>query len=198
MRQRLLFGIAQSCAAGGYRACTVEDVLVRSNTSREEFDVRFKSLDDCLEAAFSGYVNAFLTSATSQYSPDKPLFQVVIDALAGILDLLESSPAYARMVFLECRTATPRTEQLYRSVVDVMTSLLEQLRVDSPPGIEPPASAARTAVGGVESMIRDELISGQHGLPELLSSAVYCSLVSFLGQEEALLRSRSARSPRLT
>lgn len=193
-RERLFLGVAQSCAAGGYAACTIEDVLARANVSRAHFDGLFADLDECFDAAFAGYVNDLLRAATSQYSPDKPLFQVVNDALSGILDVLCASPAFARMAFIDAPTASSRSRVLYRNVINVMCSLLEQLRVDSPPGLEPPTYAARTAVGGVEALVRAELLADRPDrLPSLHSSLVYCCLVHFLGQEEALVRSKHAR-----
>jgi AcrR family transcriptional regulator len=193
-RERLLLGVAQSCAANGYASSNVEDVLARANVSRDDFDRLFRDLDDCLDAAFASYVNDLMRAATSQYSPDKPLFQVVNDALSGLLGVLCASPAFARMAFVDCPTATPRSRELYQNVIKVMTSLLDQLRVDSPAGFEAPSYAARTAVGGVEALIRAELLVNRPDrLPELLSSLVYCSLVPFLGQDEALLRSKHAK-----
>jgi AcrR family transcriptional regulator len=192
-RERLLAAMALCCAEKGFAGVSVEDVLARADVSRQDFERNFRDLGDCLEGAFSSLVNTLIADATGQYSPDKPLFQVVTDALDAMLKLLSADPALARMAFIDCPTATRRSGDLYKNVIGLLGSLLDQVRVDSPPGLEAHSFAARTAVGGVEAMIRSEVIAGRaRDLRGILPGLVYCSLIPFLGQDEALQHAGTA------
>jgi AcrR family transcriptional regulator len=192
-RERILRAMVLCCAENGFARTSVDDVVARAAATRAEFDQNFRDLGDCLEAAFSSLVNGLIADATAQYSADKPLFQVVTDALDAMLKLLSSDAALARMAFVDCPTATRRSGDLYKNVIGLLGSLLDQVRVDSPPGLEAHSFAARTAVGGVEAMIRSEVLAGRaEGLRTILPGLVYCSLVPFLGQDESLQHAKSA------
>jgi len=128
-----------------------------------------------------------LTAATGAYSPDKPLVQVVRDAATAILALMSSKPTFAKVAFLDYRTATPRALQLYQSGVRVLVSLLDQVRADSLQEVPLPSSAARGAIGGAEALLRREVAAGRASrLPAILPEVVYSCLVPLLGQQEAL------------
>jgi AcrR family transcriptional regulator len=187
LRARALEAVAECCAERGYAATTIEHIINRARVSRADFDVMFRNKEDAYIAMSNMVLGELLTAATAAYSPDKPLVQVVADAARGILALMSSRPTYAKVAFLDYRTATPRALQLYQSGVRVLVSLLDQVRADSLQEVPLPSSAARGAIGGGEALLRKEVAAGRaEQLPGILPEIVYSCLVPLLGQEEAL------------
>src|SRR5262249_23156122 len=143
-----------------------------------------KDKEDAYIAMSNMVLGELLTAATSAYSPDKPLVHVVRDAARGILGLMSAQPTFAKVAFLDYRTATPKALQLYQSGVRVLVSLLDQLRADSLEEVALPSSAARGAIGGAEALLRQEVSAGRtEQLSRLLPEIVYSCLVPLLGQE---------------
>jgi hypothetical protein len=83
--------------------------------------------------------------------------------------------------------------QRYKSGFAILTAMLDRLRGEGEPGNNPPAKAARAAIGGGEALVRREIFQGRaRRLPEVLPDLVYVATVPFLGQTEALRLSRQA------
>jgi AcrR family transcriptional regulator len=186
-RGHLLEAMASVCAERGYPGTEVSEVAARVGVSEAEFYEHFRDKEDCFLAAINAGLAELITAATSAYSADKPLVAVVRDAAAGILDVLAEAPEVAHIGFVDYRTATPAALETYESGTRVLSSLLDQLRVDSPSDATLPSAAARAALGGAEGVIRGEIAAGRATeLRESLPAVLYGCLVPFLGQEEAL------------
>jgi AcrR family transcriptional regulator len=193
LRARALEAVAECCAERGYAATTIEHVCERAGISRPQFDALFRDKEDAYLAMSNLVLGELLTVTTSAYSPDKPLVAVVRDAARGILELMAARPTFAKVAFLDYRTATPRALALYQSAVRVLVSLLDQVRADSLAEVPLPSSAARGAIGGAEALLRREVAAGRATeLPRILPDVVYSCLVPLLGQEEALRQARLA------
>jgi AcrR family transcriptional regulator len=194
-RDRLMQGIAEELAERGYVRTTVAGACARAGVSTATFYELFRDKDDCLMGTANTLLGEVVAIVTSRISPDKPLHQIVRDALAAVLALLAQRPAFAHLIFVEGRTLTPQVRQTYNSGVNVLLSLVDQVRVDGPPDVPSPAIAARAACGAVGMIIRNEILSGRtERLPEILPDATYSFLVAFLGQEEALAMAQDARA----
>jgi len=192
-RTRVLEAVAECCAERGYAATTVAHIVERADISKSTFEELFRDKEDCFMAAANLLLGELITAATTAYSPDKPLVQVVHDAAEGILKLLAARPAFASLAFLDYRTATPRALELYESGVRVLISLLDQVRADSPQETPLPSSAARGALGGAEALLRSEIAAGRASeLPKILPEIVYSCLVPYLGLDEALRQAARA------
>lgn len=195
LRARVLETVAECCAERGYAATTIEHVLGRAEISRAQFDGLFRDKEDAYIAMSNMVLGELLTATTSAYSPDKPLVQVVCDAAGQIVDLMSSRPTYAKVAFLDYRTATPKALQLYESGVRVIVSLLDQVRADSLQEVPLPSSAARGAIGGAEALLRREVGAGRaEELSEILPEIIYSCLAPLLGQDEALRQAALARN----
>src|SRR4051812_46907363 len=113
LRGAVLSALAECCAERGYLATSIDHVVKRAGVSRLQFDELFRDKEDAYIAMSNMVLGELLTAATSAYSPDKPLVQVVRDAAWGILELMSARPTFAKVAFLDYRTATPRALQLY-------------------------------------------------------------------------------------
>jgi AcrR family transcriptional regulator len=194
-RDRIMGGVAEAIMASGYEATSVEEICSRAGVERETFDQLFQGKDDALLATANTLLGEIVAIVSQRLSPDKPIHQMVRDALAAVLTLLAQRPVYAYVIFVEGRTLTPAVRQVYNSGVGVLMSLLEQTRIDGPVDGPSPAIAARAACGSVGMAIRHEVLRGRtEHLPELLPAALYSFLVPFLGQDQALTLAEDARA----
>ena len=186
--------MAETMAERGYAAATVTEVVDSAGVSRATFYELFRGKDDCMMAAANTMLGEVVTIVTTQYSPDKPLVNVIRDAMAAMLALMAQRPAYAKLAFTEARVSTPAVRQTYQSGVNVLLSLLDQIRVDGDSNAEIPPHTARGAIGACEALIRNKIFEGAtERLPEVLPDMLYAALVPYIGQEAAMEQARMAR-----
>jgi AcrR family transcriptional regulator len=194
-RDRIMLGVAETVKERGYAKTTVAEICARAGVSTATFYELFRDRDDCLMAAANSLLGEIVALVSSRLSPDKPIHQMVRDALAAVLTLMAQRPAFAHLIFVEGRTLTPAVRQVYNSGVSVLLSLIDQTRVDGPADAPTPAIAARAACGAMGMVIRYEILCGRtEQLAELLPEAMYSFLVPFLGQEQALALAEEARA----
>lgn len=189
-RERILVAMAESCARKGLGATTIADIVTPAGVSRATFYELFEDKEDCFQAAMELSLADAMERVMAAFSPDKPWATLVRDAAATFLDLLASRPAFARMALVEAPACGHRAFEMYAAGKRVLLMLLDRGREEA---VEPaiPASAGRAALAGAESLIVGQILAGNAGrLRELLPDVVYITLVPYLGQEEALRRSR--------
>ncbi|HEU5142699.1 MAG TPA: TetR/AcrR family transcriptional regulator [Solirubrobacterales bacterium] len=189
-RERILVAIAESCARKGLGATTISDIVTPAGVSRATFYELFEDKEDCFQAAMELSLADAMERVMGAFSPEKPWATLVRDAAAAFLDLLASRPAFARMALVEAPACGERAFEMYAAGKRVLLMLLDRGREEA---IEPaiPVSAGRAALAGAESLIVGQILAGNAGrLRELLPDVVYITLVPYLGQEEALRRSR--------
>jgi len=192
-RERILVAMAESCAAKGYGATRIADIVEPAGVSRATFYELFKDKEDCFHAAMEVSLAEAMGRLIGAYSPDKPWATTVREVLAAFLDLLASRPAFARMALVEAPSSGDRASELYTSGKRVIQSLLDRGRDDPVEEEAIPSSAGRAAVAAAESLIVGQILAGNtERLRELLPDIVYITTVPYLGQDEALRQSREA------
>ena len=192
-RERILTGMAEACAAKGFNAATISDIVEAAGVSRATFYELFKDKEDCLQASMELSLADAMGRIVEVYSPDKPWATMVRDATATFLELLATRPDFARMALIEAPAAGGRSYEMYASGKRVLQALLDRGRSD--PIVEQgiPSSAGRGALAAAESLIAGQILAGNtERLPELLPDIVYIVTVPYLGQDEALRQSREA------
>jgi AcrR family transcriptional regulator len=194
-RDRIMLAVAEALAAKGYAKTTIADICNRAGVSTATFYELFRDKDDCLMGAANTLLGEIVALVSTRISPDKPIHQMVKEALAAILTLMAQRPAFAHLIFVEGRTLTPAVREVYNTGVKVLLSLIDQARVDGPADAQTPAIAARAACGAMGMVIRYEILCGRtEQLAELLPEAMYSFLVPFLSQEQALALAEEARA----
>ncbi len=192
-RERILEGMAQACAAKGFGAATIGDIVEAAGVSRATFYELFKDKEDCLQASMELSLADAMGRVVEVYSPDKPWATMVRDATATFLDLLATRPAFARMALVEAPAAGGRSLEMYASGKRVLQALLDRGRNDPIEEQGIPSSAGRGALAAAESLIVGQILAGNtERLPELLPDIVYIVTIPYLGQDEALRQSREA------
>lgn len=192
-RERVLTAMAKCCAAKGYGATTIADIVEAAGVSRATFYELFTDKEDCLQASMELSLADAMGRIVEVYSPDKPWATMVRDAAAAFLDLLGSRPDFARMALIEAPAAGGRSLELYSSGKRVLQALLDRGRSDPIEEQGIPSSAGRGALAAAESLIVGQILAGNTDrLPELLPDVVYIVTIPYLGQDEALRQSRGA------
>jgi AcrR family transcriptional regulator len=194
-RDRIMLAVAEEIAAKGYTKTAVTQICERAGVSTATFYELFRDKDDCLMGAANSLLGEIIALVSTRLSPDKPIHQMVKEALAAVLTLMAQRPAFGHLIFVEGRTLTPAVREVYNTGVKVLLSLIDQTRVDGPADAATPAIAARAACGAMGMVIRYEILCGRaEHLAELLPEAMYSFLVPFLGQDEALALAEEARA----
>ncbi len=192
-RERILAAMAKTCAAKGYGATTIGDVVETAGVSRATFYELFRDKEDCLQASMELSLADAMGRIVEVYSPDKPWATMVRDAAASFLDLLATRPDFARMALVEAPAAGGRSLEMYASGKRVLQALLDRGRSDPIEEQGIPSSAGRGALAAAESLIVGQILAGNaERLSELLPDVVYIVTIPYLGQDEALRQSREA------
>jgi AcrR family transcriptional regulator len=191
-RTRVLQAMAETTAERGYAATTVSQVVERAGVSRATYYELFHDKEDCFLAAVRDVIAQATTVVTEAYGRQNGELDLLSEGVLSLLRLFAERPAYARLLFLECRGSTPKALELYLSGAQAMLAMLGRGASTNGSGVSP-ALAARAALGGAESLIRNEIAHGRtEQLEELLPQIVYCAVVPFGGIDEAVSRSSRA------
>ena len=192
-RERILVAMARNCAARGYGATTIADIVDAAGVSRATFYELFRDKEECFHAAMELSLADAMGRIVEVYSPDKPWATMVQDAAESFLDLLAGRPDFARMALVEAPSTGDRAFELYASGKRVLQALLDRGRDDPMEERGVPASAGRAALAAAEALIVGQILAeNTERLPELLPDVVYIVTVPYLGQDEALRLSRQA------
>lgn len=190
-RQRIFEAMADCCAEKTYVATTIADIVARAGISRRTFYKLFDNKRDCFDAAVNAFAEEIATMAAAA-QPDAGMTwpDAVREAIAQILELLASKPAFTNLVLVEAVVVDPRLLNRYW---DPVLEALKQSPIFGE-GTQTPTGAARAAFGAAQVLIAQEVTAGRsERLPELLPELVYIALAPFVGQEEALAQVRLAR-----
>jgi len=192
-RERILTAMAKVCAAKGYGAATISNIVEEAGVSRATFYELFQGKEDCLQASMELSLADAMGRIVEVYSPDKPWATMVRDAAAAFLDLLATRPEFARMALIEAPAAGGRSLEMYASGKRVLQALLDRGRSDPVEEQGIPSSASRGALAAAEQLIVGQILAANtERLPELLPDVVYIVTIPYLGQDEALRQSREA------
>jgi AcrR family transcriptional regulator len=192
-RERLIAAMAAACAAKGYAATEIEDVLAATGVERPVFDCNFAGKADCALAAVNQILAETTHVAAAALSPELADWEKLIHAVQALLELLAAQPSFARLACIEARSAMPaEAYERYAAGIRVLIAMLDRTREYA--ALSAPATAGRAAIGGAELLIRRELIAGRaEDLPKLLPDIIYGTVVPFLDQQEALRYRELAR-----
>jgi AcrR family transcriptional regulator len=194
-RERLIEAMAGCCAERGYQKTTVEEIIARAGVPAKAFATNFAGKEECGLAAINQVLAESAAVASGAWSADSSEWESIVRGVRAMLEMHAARPSFAFMAFIGSRQMMPTSAwALYQSGMQILASMIDRLRADSPKEAPQPASAARGAIGSSEILIRREVLAGRsERLPELLPDLIFGALVPFLGQEEALRQYRLAR-----
>lgn len=184
--------MAETCAAVGYRRTTVRAVTERAGVDPERFDALFAGKEDCALAAFNKFVSETLARLSVSVADRPASGDPGTEEVRALLDLVAAMPNFALLACVEARHGgTARLRAAYASAAGVLALMME--RLGSGDAGAAPTLRGRAALGGLEVLVRRELVAGRaESLPRLLPNFIYGALVPFVGQREALRQARLA------
>jgi AcrR family transcriptional regulator len=192
-RERLLEAMVRNAAAKGYEETTIGDVVETARLSRETFDGLFASKEACFLEAYDAVVDVVLAHVSGAYEsaageswPDR-----VVAGLRALVDLLAAEADIARMAMVEVTAVGEDARLRYRAALGRFAPFLEEGRGFAARVEELPADTARFAIGGVTSMIFDEVRAGRASeLPRLVPDLAFAVLMPYLGPDAAEVEMR--------
>lgn len=188
-RARILVGVAEVVADKGYTAMSVEDIVRRSGVSRRTFYDQFRDKRSAFFASFDANNEQVLAATTAAFASTDDWPEQVRRALATLLGLLATKPAFARMAFLEMAMAGPDgLRRLETSIAGFQMLLVPgEAMADQPVPTEVPQMIGAAIAELVRRhAVRDDMASVSRSLP----AAVYLCLVPYLGPSQAWAESQ--------
>lgn len=186
-RERVLTGLAQSCAEKTFSTATVADIVANASVSRATFYKHFENKRVAFAAAVELFAGQLEETASEAYASGTSPTDALHKATDAVLGYLATAPACARLLLLE----TPIVDfALLARHRDRLIGALET-EWGTP---EPARPDPRIAFGRAQVLMADYVTAGRtEQLPELLPELVYISLLPFLGQAEALEQAKRNR-----
>jgi AcrR family transcriptional regulator len=187
-RERLREAMVRVAAAKGYEATTVTDVIEFAGVSRATFHELFEDKADCFLEAYDAVIDVLVAHVTSAFEAarDEPWPERITAAVRALVELLSTEADIARMAMVEVTAVGDDARERYRAALARFTPFLEEGRTYSGQGDDLPPDTARFAIGGVTSMLFDEIRAGRG--PELkrtLPDLVFAVLMPYLGPGDA-------------
>jgi AcrR family transcriptional regulator len=186
-RQRILAAVAEATAARGYARMSVEDVVRGAGVSRRTFYELFPNKDQVFLEAYHQVANLLLAGVKAAYEGETGFSARVTAGFRAFLELLEASPAFARMCIVEVMAAGPEAVAKRTAVMGEFAKLIEENaanELDSHGRV--PAMYAQTIVAGAyEAVYRMIAADETDRLSTLLPDLVESALLPYVGEEEA-------------
>ena len=186
-RERIIDALAVVCAAKGYSAATVEDVIAQAGVSRRTFYDLFSSKQECFLVAYELVMDRVVRAVERSYaSEDCEWPQRMTRLLRTLLSQLAAEPELARLVMvdvlaagqaaLERRDAALRRFEVFFNAGAMELPLPDQER----------RLLARAVIGGLAEALYNRIATGETDrLPDAGPDLLYCMLVPYLGHNRA-------------
>jgi AcrR family transcriptional regulator len=192
-RQRILAAVAEATAARGYARMSVEDVVRGAGVSRRTFYELFPNKDQVFLEAYDQVANLLLAGVKAAYEGETGFSARVTAGFRAFLELLEASPAFARMCIVEVMAAGPEAVAKRTAVMGEFAKLIEEnaaSELDSHGRV--PAMHAQTIVAGAYEAVYRMIAAGETDrLLTLLPDLVESALLPYVGEEEAAAQKRA-------
>jgi len=184
-RRRLIAAMAESVAARGYAATSVDRVIEGAGVSRGTFYQHFANRSECLLAAHIAGFNHLVelisvACETEEEWPDKVLVGIV-----AAIDFASRSPDETRLLVLDAIAADARAARQGLAASERLAAMLRAGRAHYPQAADLPELVEAALVGAAFSAVSLRLLNGESptGLEPQL---VYLMLVPYLGAKEAM------------
>lgn len=187
-RERLREAMIRVAAAKGYEATTITDVIDVAGVSRATFHEMFDDKEACFLEAYDAVFDVLIAHVSSAFeaAAGEPWPDRVAAMLRALVELLAAESDIARMGMVEVTAAGEGARERYRAALARFTPFLEEGRTYSGQGDALPPDTARFAIGGITSMIFDEVRAGRGPeLERIYPDLIFTMLMPYLGAETA-------------
>jgi AcrR family transcriptional regulator len=187
-RERVLEAMLRVGAAKGYEMTSVADVVEAAEVSPEYFEEMFGDKETCFLEAYDAAIEVAVAYAGGAFdaAAGEPWPLRIEAMLRALVELFSAEAEIIRMAMIEVTAAGEEARTRYRGALARFTTFLDEGRDYSPQGDELPADTAGFAIGGITSMIFDEVRAGRGPeLQRILPDLVFAMLMPYLGPEAA-------------
>jgi AcrR family transcriptional regulator len=186
-RQRILSAVADVTSVAGYRAMSVEDILVTAGISRRTFYEHFTNKDDAFLAAYDAVLAQLMTAVRAAVEREEPAVDRLRAGLAAFLDFIAREPGFARMCVVEALAAGSEAVNRRNAAMAAFARILDENARALGTRLHPPELTAETIVGGIFEVIYTRIVRGEiRELPRLLPDLMYSVVLPYAGPEAAL------------
>ena len=187
-REQILAAMLQLASARGYETTTVEAIVAGAGVSRQAFDEHFADKHDCFLAAYDAAIDVAIAYMSSSYeaAAGDPWPDRVAAALAALVELFSAEADIIRVAMVEVTAMGEDPRVRYRDALVRFEQFLAEGHAYSPQADELPADTARFVVGGIVSILFDEIRAGRgRELERIRLDLIYAALMPYLGPEKA-------------
>ena len=186
-RERIIDALAAVCAAKGYSAATVEDVIAQAGVSRRTFYDLFASKQECFLVAYELVMDRVVRAVEHSYaSEDCAWPQRMSRLLQSLLSQLAAEPELARLVMVDVLAAGQAALERRDVALRRFEIFFDAGAISLPLSDHERRLLARGVIGGLAEALYNRIAAGEtdklpHAGPDLL----YCMLVPYLGHNRA-------------
>jgi AcrR family transcriptional regulator len=187
-REQLLAAMLQLASAKGYETTAVEEIVDVAGVSRQAFDEHFADKHECFLAAYDAAIDVAIAYMSSSYeaAAGEPWPDRVAAALGALVELFSAEADIIRVAMVEVTAMGEDPRVRYRDALVRFEQFLAEGHAYSPQGAELPPDTARFVVGGVVSILFDEIRAGRgRELRRIQPDLVYSVLMPYLGPKAA-------------
>jgi AcrR family transcriptional regulator len=193
-RDRMITATVQAVDEVGYLRMTVSQVISRARVSRKTFYDLFADREDCFLATFDQMVAEMRPAVEQAFAAQSDWRDGVRAALMVLLELMDQSPAVAKLLVVESMAGGARVLRRRAEVVDELARALDLGRARAA-GHGPPVITAQALVGGVVAVLHMRLVRNDpESFSVLLGPLMSMIVLPYLGAGAAAKELRVARS----
>jgi AcrR family transcriptional regulator len=183
-RWRLIEAMAESVAARGYAATSVERVVEGAGVSRGTFYEHFANRHECLLAAHDGIFERLFEQISAACAEEEAWKDKTAAGIRVAIEFARRSPEKARLLALDTIAADVEAGRRGLAAADRLAEMLRVGRKHHPKAVRLPDVTERALIGAVASAVTWCLVSGES--PAALEpQLVYLVLVPYLGPAAA-------------
>jgi AcrR family transcriptional regulator len=173
----------------GYEAATLEAVTERAKVSREEFEVRFAGVEDCVQKSLEAFIADFMWRVQMAYD-SQPDWRSSLRAAAYAAGAwVEEHPRVTHfgavgVLSAENEMTRVRREQFF----EYCAGLIDAGREEAADPSRIPDAAPLMAIGSIAQMLTSHVHRGEDLKPELervMQPMIYQTVRPYVGEEAA-------------
>lgn len=179
--------MADATCARGYARTSVEDVIRAAGVSRRTFYELFPNKEQVFLEAYDQGARLLVASVRAAYEGESGFADRLTAGFRTFLELLEDSPAFARMCIVEVMAAGPKAVERRAAAMAEFAKVIEE-NAASELGRHGtvPAMHAQTIVAGAYEAVYRMIATGEtNRLSTLLPDLVESALLPYVGEEQA-------------
>jgi AcrR family transcriptional regulator len=184
-RERIMGAMLDLVSSEGFEAISLDDVVERAGTSREEFERQFESMEDCAMVVFDRFLEDHNRVVRKAYESEEVWPDSLRAAAYAVASWMTENPQAARFgtvgMLWSSELAQARREAGFQNFVDLVDAGKE---VAEDPDSIPPFTA-EGVIGSIAEMLTRRLSQGEVHLYELVPQLMSIAVRPYLGEEAA-------------